>query len=111
MLKPWAFQGDVSSSITSCCFYLRVRKVIDVAVVDFQQPVSILEAAARRRPSRHHIPDDVTRAPPLHPQTEAVGLPFLAPEEAESRAGGRQGVCKSQKIRHLAQTADVLTQA
>lgn len=70
-----------------CSFYLRVRKVINVAVVDFQQPVSISEATVCRRPSWHHISDYVTQAAPLHPQTEAVGLPFLALEEAESRAG------------------------
>lgn len=72
---------------SSCCFYLRVRKVVNVTVVDLQQSVSILEAAVSCCPSGRHRSDDVTQTSSLNPQTEAVGLPFLTVEEAQSWAG------------------------
>lgn len=86
---------SVGPGCERCCFYLGVRKVVNVAVVDLQQSVSILEAAVSCCPSGRHRPDDVTQASPLNPQTEAVGVPVLTVEKAQSRAGG--GVCRSQK--------------
>lgn len=71
----------------SCCVYLGVRKVVNVTAVDLQQAVSILEAAVSCWPSGRHRSDDVAQAPPLNPQTEAVGLPVLTVEEAQSWAG------------------------
>lgn len=67
--------------------YLGVRKVVHVTVVDLQQAVSILEATVSCCPSGRHRSDDVAQASPLNPQTEAVGLPVLTVEKAQSWAG------------------------
>lgn len=66
--------------------YLRVRDIINMVVVDFQKPVSILKAAAPRHPSWHNISDYVALASLLHPQMEAIGLRLLLFKNAQTRA-------------------------
>lgn len=64
-----------------------MRNVVHVTVVDFKQPVSVLEATAFCHSCWHHISDDVALAVLLLPQLEAIGLPVLPFEDTETGAG------------------------
>ncbi len=92
LLESILWRGIYQFNNVGSSSYLRVRYISNIAIVDFQKPISILKATARCHPSWHNVSDYMTLASPLHPQMEAIGLPFLSFKNAQTRAGCWHGV-------------------